>query len=390
MDIAIVSAVRTVVAKAHKGCFAQVRPENLAAACWVSACKKVPQIPLEAIEDVVLGCAMPEAEQGLNLARQTIFVAHLPESISACTINRFCASGLQAIAIAAGQIAQHQMSAVLAGGVESMSCIPMRGNKVRLHPDLIAERPGIYIGMGHTAERIAKKYQITRAQQDEFAWRSHQKAAQAWSDAAFAEQLVEHTLRPFYREDGPPLLPTANRDECIRPDTNLESLSKLRPAFSAEGTVTAGNSSPLSDGAAGLLLLSDEQAKNYGVRPMGFLRAFATAGVAPETMGIGPVPAIRKLLERAGIALEQIDLFEINEAFAAQVLAVQQELQIPPDKLNIHGGAIALGHPLGCSGAKLTVQMLHTLRQKNLRYGVVSMCVGGGMGVAALFEAALD
>jgi acetyl-CoA acyltransferase len=333
----------------------------------------------------VLGCAMPEAEQGLNIARNAAFIAQLPNTASAQTINRFCSSGLQAITLGALAIHAGLQDVVLAGGVESMSMVPMSGNKVSLNPGLMERYPEAYIAMGHTAERVAARFDVSRKDQDEFAVRSHERAVAAMSANKFAEELVNVPARIF--EGGASTTREFSKDECPRPGTSMEALAKLPPAFTQGGSVTAGNSSPLSDGAAAAVLLSERKAKALGIKPLGRLRGFATAGVDPDIMGIGPIPAIQKLLAQTGLSIKDIDLFEINEAFAAQAVYCQRELGIPIDRLNVNGGAIALGHPLGCTGAKLTATLLHELKRRGGKYGIVSMCIGGGMGAAGLFEA---
>jgi acetyl-CoA acyltransferase len=338
------------------------------------------------VQDVIIGCAMPEAEQGLNMARTCVFVAGWPDSVPGVIVNRFCSSGLQAMAQGAQAIASGCLDVVVAGGVESMSAVPMSGNKVSLHPALVDRRIEAYISMGHTAERVAKRFGVSRADQDAFATASHAKAAQAIEAGWLKRQVTPVQARQF--ANGQMTTRVFDTDECPRPDTSPEGLGKLRPAFSAKGSVTAGNSSPLSDGAAASVLLSERKVKELGAKPLGYMRGFAVAGVPPDIMGIGPVPAITALCKQTGMSVQDIDLFEINEAFAAQALYCQRELQINPERLNVNGGAIALGHPLGCTGAKLAVAVLHELRRRNKRFGVVSMCIGGGMGAAGLFEAA--
>jgi acetyl-CoA acyltransferase len=346
--------------------------------------RKVPGLAADAIDDIVLGCAMPEGEQGLNLARNAAFIAKFPNTVAAETINRFCSSGLQAIVHAGLAIHAGLQDVVVAGGVESMSMVPMSGNKVSLNPALMERYPEAYIAMGHTAERVASRFGVSRTQQDEFAVRSHENAIRAQSQNRFADELISVAARII--EGGQVRARPFDKDECPRAGTTLDVLAKLPPAFTQGGSVTAGNSSPLSDGAAAAVLLSERKAKELGVKALGRLRGFAVAGVDPDIMGIGPVPAIQKLLAQTGLSIADIDLFEINEAFAAQAVYCQRELGIPLDKLNVNGGAIALGHPLGCTGAKLTATLLHELRRRSKRYGIVSMCIGGGMGAAGLFE----
>ncbi len=385
LNVVIASALRSPVGRAIKGALKDTRPDDLAAALLRSALDKVPNLSADDVEDVVLGCAMPEGEQGLNLARNASFIARLPNTTSGQTINRFCSSGLQAIVHGALAIHAGLQEVVLAGGVESMSMVPMSGNKVSLNPGLMARYPEAYIAMGHTAERVAKRFSVSREQQDAFAVRSHERAIAALGAGRFQAETVSVAARMF--EAGAERTRPFERDECPREGTTLAVLGKLPPAFSQGGTVTAGNSSPLSDGSAAAVLLSERKARELGVKPLGRLRGYAVAGVDPDIMGIGPIPAIQRLLKQTGLQISDIDLFEINEAFAAQAVYCQRELGIPDDKLNVNGGAIALGHPLGCTGAKLTATLLHELGRRGGRYGIVSMCIGGGMGAAGLFEA---
>jgi acetyl-CoA acyltransferase len=384
MKVAIASAKRTAVGRAIKGTLRDTRPEDMAATAMIGALSAVPGLTAEKIDDVVLGCAMPEGEQGLNMARNAVFKAGWPDAVPAETINRFCSSGLQAIAHAAQAIHSGQYQAAVGGGFETMSMVPMSGNKVSLHPELVEKRPEAYIAMGHTAERVAVRFKVSREEQDAFAVRSHQKAVAAIKAGKFKDEIVALQARRF--SEGKVSFVTFDTDEAPRPDTSMEGLAKLRPAFAAKGTVTAGNSSPLNDGAAASVLLSDKMVSELGVKPLGYMRAFAVVGVPPDIMGTGPVPAIRKLLQLCGLKIEDIDLFEVNEAFAAQALYSQRELKIPDDKINVNGGGIALGHPLGCTGAKLTATVLHELKRRGGKYGVVSMCIGGGMGAAGLYE----
>lgn len=386
LNVNIASAVRTPVGRGIKGALRHTRPDDLAAIVIREAIRRVKGLEDSEIDDVILGCAMPEAEQGLNVARNAVFLAKLPHTVCGETVNRFCSSGLQAIVHAAQAIQTGTANVVVAGGVESMSMVPMTGNKVSLNPELSANYPEAYISMGHTAERLAKKFEVTRRAQDEFALLSHTRALTAAKAGRFSEELVPVNARHF--EAGSQKALEFLADECPRAETTLEALAALRPAFSKEGTVTAGNSSPISDGAAATVLVSDEVTGRLGIKPLGKLRHFAVAGVPPDLMGIGPVPAIEKLLAETGLEIEHIDLFEINEAFAAQALYCRRRLEIPSDKLNVNGGAIALGHPLGCTGAKLTATLLHELHRRRGRLGIVSMCIGGGMGAAALFERA--
>ncbi|MBI5509676.1 MAG: thiolase family protein [Deltaproteobacteria bacterium] len=387
LRVAIVSAVRTAVGRAVKGTLKATRPDDLAATVIDAAVKRVPGLKPEAVSDVVLGCAMPEGEQGLNVARNAVFLAKWPETVTAMTINRFCSSGLQAIAQAGQAIQTGMMEVVVAGGVESMSMVPMGGNKVSLNPKLVDAYPESLISMGHTAERVAKRYEVTREQQDAYALKSHQKAVAAITAGKFKDEIVPVMARGFDAKGAKDM--PFDTDECPRADTSAEGLAKLKPAFALKGTVTPGNASPINDGAAAVVMMGEGAIKRLGAKPMGYLCGFSVVGVAPDVMGIGPVPAIRALLKQTGLTIDQIDLFEINEAFASQSAYCQRELGIPDDKINVNGGAIALGHPLGATGAKLTVQLLYELRRRKKKYGVVSMCIGGGMGAAGLFEAAL-
>ncbi|HYQ00419.1 MAG TPA: thiolase family protein [Polyangiaceae bacterium] len=384
LNVIIASAVRTPVGRALKGTLRSTRPEDLAATAMVAALARVPGLKAEDVDDVILGCAMPEAEQGLNIARNAVFLAKWPNTVPAETINRFCSSGLQAIAHAAMSVQAGLTEVSVAGGVESMSMVPMSGNKVSLNPKLMDEYPEAYIAMGHTAERVAQRFDVSRAAQDAFAVRSHERALAAIAAGRFNDEIVPVKARVL--EGAAPSELDFKIDECPRPGTTLEVLGKLKPVFKQDGSVTAGNSSPTNDGAAAAVLLSDRKANELGVKALGHIRGFALAGVDPDIMGIGPVPAIRKLLAQTGLSIADIDLFEINEAFAAQAVYCGRELGVPDDKLNVNGGAIALGHPLGCTGAKLTATLLHELRRRGGRLGIVSMCIGGGMGAAGLFE----
>jgi acetyl-CoA acyltransferase len=385
----IVSAVRTPVGKAPKGALRNTRPDDLGAIAVKSALERVPSLDLSRIDDVIIGCAMPEAEQGMNLARIISLRAGLPVEASAMTINRFCASGLQAIALASERIQGGGAGVVVAGGAESMSYVPMGGNKVSFNPWLVDNHPGSYLSMGLTAERVAKRYGITREESDAFALSSHNKAIKAIESGKFAEETVPVPVvtatpnggsRPKLQEQ------QFTVDEGPRADTHLEALAKLRPAFHANGVVTAGNSSQMSDGAAAVVVMDEESARAMGIRPLARLLAFASAGCDPEEMGIGPVHAIPKALRIAGLQLDEIELIELNEAFAAQSLAVIKRLGLDPARVNVNGGAIALGHPLGCTGAKLTATLLSEFKRGKARYGMVTMCVGGGMGAAGIFE----
>jgi acetyl-CoA acyltransferase len=389
-DAVIVSAVRTAVGKAPNGTLRGTRPDELAATVIEEALKRAPGVDVADIDDVILGCAMPEGEQGLNVARIASLRAGVPVSASAVTINRFCSSGLQAIAFAAERIMCGFSSAIVAGGTESMSLVPMGGNKLSPNPALVDSYPDVYLTTGLVAENHARESGISREAQDAFAFGSHQRAIAATESGRFAEEIVPVTARlvDSAPANGKPVTREVvfSADEGPRRDTSPEALAGLRPAFHAKGTVTAGNSSQTSDGAAAVIVTSAAYAREHGLTPMGRFVAFAIAGVEPERFGIGPVPAVHKVLKIAGLTLDQMDLVELNEAFAAQVLACLKELPIDPARLNVNGGAIALGHPLGCTGAKLTATILHEMRRRSARYGLVTMCVGGGMGAAGIFE----
>ena len=392
-EAVIVSAVRTPVGKAPKGALRTTRPDDLAALVIKEAIARLPGFDAREIEDVILGCAMPEAEQGMNVARIASLRAGLPVEVSAMTINRFCSSGLQAIALAAERIMAGQGDVAVAGGTESMSMVPMGGNKISPNPSLMDSYPDAYLGMGLTAENLSKKYGITREQADEFSFASHQKALAAISAGKFKDETVPVEVNYVAFENGssngakPKAVKiTFATDEGPRSDTSVEVLGKLKPAFHAHGVVTAGNSSQMSDGAAAAVVMSAERARALGLKPLARFIAFATAGCLPEEMGVGPVYAIPKALKIAGLSLERIDVIELNEAFAAQSLAVIKLAGLDPARVNVNGGAIALGHPLGCTGAKLTATILRELERRNGRYGLVTMCVGGGMGAAGIFE----
>lgn len=390
-DAVIVSAVRTAAGKAPKGTLRGTRPDELAATAMAEALRRARGIDPGEVEDVILGCAMPEAEQGLNVARIASLRAGLPVTASAVTINRFCSSGLQAIAYGAERIMCGSASVIIAGGTESMSLVPMGGHTVSPNPSLVERYPDVYLSTGLVAENHAREGGIARAAQDAFAYDSHRKALAAIAAGRFTDEIVPIAARVVEKSNGgkPRVVETTFAvDEGPRQDTTPEGLAGLRPAFHVRGSVTAGNSSQMSDGAAAVVVTSGAVAKERGLQPLGRFVAFATAGVEPERFGIGPVPAIRKVLKLAGLSLDQMDLVELNEAFAAQVLACLKELPIDPARLNVNGGAIALGHPLGCTGAKLTTTLLYELRRRNGRYGLVSMCVGGGMGAAGIFERA--
>jgi len=387
-EVVIVSAVRTPVGRAYKGGLRSTRPDEIAATAIKGALVRVPQLDTKEIEDVILGCAMPEAEQGMNVARIASLRAGLPVECSAMTINRFCSSGLQSIAMAAERIMSGGADVIVAGGVESMTMIPMGGNKVSANPWLIEHYPDAYLSMGLTAERLAQRFGITREQADEFSLRSHQKALAAIAAGKFNDEIVPVAVS-FTTPNGnkPKRIEMEFKiDDGPRADTSMEALSALKPAFHAKGTVTAGNSSQMSDGAAAAVVMSTERAQALGIKPLARYVAFATAGYKPEEMGIGPVYAIPKALKIAGITLDRIEVIELNEAFAAQSLSVIKAGELNPAKVNPNGGAIALGHPLGCTGAKLTASLIRELKRRNAKYGLVTMCVGGGMGAAGIFE----
>jgi len=389
-EVVIVSAVRTAVGKAPRGTLRTTRPDDLAAYAINGALERVPQLDRSEIEDVILGCAMPEAEQGMNVARVASFRAGLPVTCSGMTINRCCASGLQAIALAAERIRGGGAEAIVAGGVESMSYVPFGGNKISVNPWLVENYPGSYLSMGLTAERVAKHYGIAREEMDRFSYESHRKALDAIAAGRFEEEIVPIPVTNTLigaKGTASALETTFKVDEGPRADTSLEALAKLKPVFHAQGTVTAGNSSQTSDGAAAAVVMSAERAAQLGVPAMAKFVAFATAGCDPEEMGMGPVFAVPKALRLAGLSLEDIALFELNEAFATQALAVIKVLGLDPLKVNVNGGAIALGHPLGCTGAKLTATLVREMKRRKAKYGVVTMCVGGGMGAAGVFEA---
>ncbi|ACL23294.1 thiolase family protein [Chloroflexus aggregans] len=387
-EAVIVSGVRTAVGKAGRGALRTVRPDDLAAIVIKAAIERAGIEPA-LVEDVIMGCAMPEGEQGLNVARIAAQRAGLPDSVCGVTVNRFCSSGLQTIAMAAYQIMAGQNDIIVAGGTESMSMVPMSGNKFSPNPYLAQHDPAVYLSMGLTAERVARRFEISRADQDAFALRSHQRALAAQAAGLFDSSIVPVEVEMV--EPGPDGRPQRRvqiftRDEGPRADTSAEALAKLKPVFAADGTVTAGNSSQTSDGAAAVVVMSAERAAELGLKPRARFVSFAVGGVEPEVMGIGPVVAIPKALKLAGLSLADIDLIELNEAFAAQALAVIRRLDLDEERVNVNGGAIALGHPLGCTGAKLTVQILDELERRGGRYGMVTMCIGGGMGAAGIFE----
>jgi acetyl-CoA acyltransferase len=371
-EAVIVSAVRTPIGKAPNGALRTTRPDDMGSVVITEALRRAPGLDPAEVEDVILGCAMPEAEQGLNVARIASLRAGIPVSASAVTVNRFCSSGLQSIAYGAERIMAGFASTIIAGGTESMSLVPMGGNKIAPNPSLVDSYPDVYLTTGLVAENHAREASVSREEQDAFAFRSHQRAIAAIDAGRFTDETVP--------------LPALQTDEGPRRDTSIDALAKLRPAFHVKGTVTAGNSSQTSDGASAVVVMSAARARELNLAPLARFVGYATAGVEPERFGIGPVPAIRKVLKLTGLSLEQMDLVELNEAFAAQVIACLRELPIDPDRLNVNGGAIALGHPLGCTGAKLTATLLYEMRRRQARYGLVSMCVGGGMGAAGIFE----
>ncbi|MGL5942861.1 MAG: acetyl-CoA C-acyltransferase [Waterburya sp.] len=384
----IVSSVRTAIGKAPRGTLHNVRPDDLGATAVKGAIAKIPNLDPGLIEDVIMGCAFPEGEQGFNLGRIVARGAGLPDSVPGCTVNRFCASGLQTIAMASQAIMAGQADVIVAGGAESMSLMPMGGNYLAPNPKLIAESPNTYITMGLTAENVAQKYNISRHDQDQFALRSHKKALTAINRGYFKAEIIPVQFQETIYVDG--TTETSERifevDEGPRTDTNMEALAKLKPVFHVQGTATAGNSSQMSDGAAATVVMSMKMLNQLQIRPMAKLLGYAVAGVAPEIMGIGPVVAVPKVLKQVGLTLNDIGLIELNEAFAGQSLAVIRKLGLDEDIINVNGGAIALGHPLGCTGAKLTATLLHEMQRRGIRYGMITMCVGGGMGAAGVFE----
>ncbi|WP_042461795.1 acetyl-CoA C-acetyltransferase [Neobacillus dielmonensis] len=387
-EAVIVAGARTPVGKAKKGSLAAVRPDDLGALVVKETLKRAGNYEGN-IDDLVIGCATPEAEQGMNVARNIGALAGLPDTVPAITVNRFCSSGLQAIAYAAQSVMLGHTDTAIAGGVESMSLLPMGGHVLRPNAKLVETAPEYYMGMGHTAEEVAKRYGISREEQDAFAVRSHQRAYKAIQEGKFVDEIVpvDVTIRSVGRDNK--LVEKTfqfSQDEGVRPNTNLETLAKLRPAFSVTGSVTAGNASQTSDGAAAVMVMDREKAESLGLKPLARFRSFAVGGVPPEVMGIGPIVAVPKALKLAGLEVSDIDLFELNEAFASQSIQVIRELGLDEEKVNVNGGAIALGHPLGCTGAKLTLTLLHELRRRQQQFGVVTMCIGGGMGAAGVFE----
>ncbi|WP_078555689.1 acetyl-CoA C-acetyltransferase [Bacillus alkalicellulosilyticus] len=388
-EAVIVAGARTPVGKAKKGTLAHVRPDDLGAIAVKETLKRAGDFDPTKIDDVIIGCAMPEAEQGMNVARNIGALAGLPDTVPAITINRYCSSGLQSIAYAAERIMLGHSTSIIAGGAESMSLIPMGGHVIAPNPTLVENAPEYYMGMGYTAEEVAKRFEISRVDQDAFAVESHRRAALAIKEGKFNDEIVpvDVTLRSVGEDHKlQEKKVTLSTDEGVRPDTSVNGLAKLRPAFHPKGSVTAGNASQMSDGAASVLVMDREAAESNGLTPIVKFRSFAVAGVPPEIMGIGPVEAIPKAIALAGLELSDIGLFELNEAFASQSLQVIRHLQLDPERVNVNGGAIALGHPLGCTGTKLTLSLMHEMKRRGEQFGVVTMCIGGGMGAAGVFE----
>lgn len=383
-EAVIVAATRTAVGRGKKGTLKNYRAEDMGAAVVKTLLEKVPQLSPEDIDDLIMGCAMPEGQQGLNLSRLIGFRAELPDSVAAMTVNRFCSSGLQTIALASQQIMAGWGEAIIAGGTESMSAVPMTGFKFSPNPWLADNRPEAYINMGLTAENVAAKYNVSRAEQDEFAVRSHARAAAAIDAGLFKDEITPLDVEIVSPQGTKHI--TFDTDELLRRGTSMEGLAKLKPVFKMGGSVTAGNSSPLSDGAAAVMVMSHRKAEELGLKPLARLVSFAVGGVAPEIMGIGPIAAVPKALKLAGMSLSDLDLIELNEAFAAQSVAVIRELGFDIEKTNVNGGAIALGHPLGATGAKLTTQLIYEMKRRDAKFGMVTMCIGGGMGAAGIFE----
>lgn len=388
-EAVIVAGARTPVGKAKRGTLATVRPDDLGALTVKETLKRANDFDPSRIDDVIIGCAMPEAEQGMNMARNIAALAGLPEQVPAITINRYCSSGLQSIAYAAERIMLGNAEAIIAGGAESMTMIPMGGHVIAPNPTLVENAPEYYMGMGHTAEEVARRYEISREDQDAFALESHRRAAKAIDEGKFKDEIVPVPVTLRSVDENNKLVEKEiifDTDEGVRRDTSMEALAKLRPSFHVNGTVTAGNSSQMSDGAAAVLVMDREVAESEGLKPLAKFRSFSVAGVAPEVMGIGPVEAVPKAVKAAGLELSDIGLFELNEAFASQSLQVIRELGLDHEKVNVNGGAIALGHPLGCTGTKLTLSLIYEMRRRGEQFGVVTMCIGGGMGAAGVFE----
>jgi acetyl-CoA acyltransferase len=389
-DVVIVSAVRSAVGRATKGSLRETRPDTLAGIVVKEAINRLKGFDAKVLGDVTLGCSFPEGEQGMNVARIVSFYAGIPYEVPAVTVNRFCSSGLQAIAQTADRIKLGAFDAALAGGVESMSTVPMGGNKASANPELLARWPESYMDMGRTAEQVATRYGITREMQDEFTCQSHVKAVAAIKAGKFKDEIVPIKTHVTEGENGKPRVKeiTFDTDECPRAETTMEGLAKLKPVFDPKGSVTAGNSSPLNDGAAAVIMMTPEMAKASGYKPLAYVRDFAVVGVPPDIMGVGPLPAVQRLMKMTGMKVDDIGLFEMNEAFACQAYYCRRELGINPERLNVNGGAIALGHPLGCTGGKLTTQLVYEMQRRKVKYGVVTMCIGGGMGAAGLYELA--
>ncbi|MBV6433777.1 MAG: 3-ketoacyl-CoA thiolase [Bryobacteraceae bacterium] len=387
-EAVVIDCLRTAVGKSGRGALRNTRPDDMGAAVVKALLDKYPQVRKDAVDDVIIGCAMPEAESGMNMARLIALRGGLPETVPGVTINRFCSSGLQAIAMAADRIRAGGADIIIAGGSESMSMVPMSGNKFAPNPWFVDHWPEIYMGMGLTAERVRRKYDISREDQDAFSLRSHKNALQAQAEGRFDEEIVPLEVETTVLSNGAPHTTKTvfRRDEGPRADTSLEALSKLKAVFASDGSVTAGNSSQTSDGAAAAIVMSEPRARELGLKPMARYVSFAVGGVAPEIMGMGPVVAIPKALGMAGLSLDDIGVIELNEAFAVQALAVAREAGLDMNRLNLNGGAIALGHPLGCTGAKLTATILREMRRRNSKYGMVTMCIGGGQGAAGIFE----
>lgn len=383
-EAVIVAGARTAVGRAKRGTLAWYRPEDMAKAVVEAAWERAGGLDKSLVDDIVIGCAFPEGSQGLNMARPIGLYAGFPDAVPAMTVNRFCSSGLQTIAQSCERIIAGGADIIIAGGVESMSMVPMTGFRISPHPVLVEEMPEVYVSMGQTAENVAREFKVSREDMDAFAYRSHQRAAAAQDEGRFEEEIVPLDVVTRTREGETKVI--FQKDELVRRDTSIEALAKLRPAFSPDGLVTAGNSSPLSDGAAAVVVMSAEKAEELGVKPWLRFVGYAVAGVPPEIMGIGPVKAIPKATQRFGVKLEDIDLIELNEAFASQSLVVVRELGLDEERVNVNGGAIALGHPLGATGAKLTVQIMHEARRRKAKYVMVTMCIGGGMGAAGIFE----
>ncbi len=390
-EAVIVSSVRTAIGRAPRGKLKKTRPEYMGSVAVKEAIKRAKGLDLAEIDDVILGCSFPEAEQGMNLGRIVALQAGLPDSVPGQTVNRFCSSGLQAIALAAERIMCGFADVIIGGGVESMSMVPMGGNKLAPSPELVEKHIETYTPMGITAENVAQRFKISREMQDKFGYESQMKATAAIKEGRFKEEIVPLTVVDRYVGPDNKVVEKEfifDTDEGVRPETTIEALAKLRPAFHAKGSVTAGNSSQTSDGAAASVVMSAEKAAKLGLKPLAIFRGYAVAGCPPEIMGVGPAYAIPKLMKLTGMKIDDIELFELNEAFASQALYCLNELGLDPAKVNVNGGAIALGHPLGCTGAKLTATLLHEMKRRGLKFGVVSMCIGGGMGAAGLFEMA--